>query len=106
MNGYNLRLLEAYKTQKKWKNWNSVHGVYELSFKIEDLRENSYRGDYVIYDNTGNNPIEITRSIRSLLKSTANGNVSFSNGRVTIIGDFSKVGSQVFFNPLETSYEN
>jgi hypothetical protein len=30
MNGYNLRLLETYKVQKKWKNWNKIHGVYEL----------------------------------------------------------------------------
>ena len=48
MNGYNLRLLETYKVQKKWKNWNKVHGVYELSFAVGDIRE--YRNcEYTIY---------------------------------------------------------
>ncbi|ADB81735.1 hypothetical protein CC31p239 [Enterobacter phage CC31] len=105
MNGYNLRLLETYKTQKKWKNWNKVHGVYELSFAVGDIRE--YRnGEYTIYDGTGNNPIELCRSMKSVLLASMNGNVSFSNGCVTMIGDFFKSGSQVFFNPLEEQYEN
>lgn len=106
MKGYNLRLLETYKTQKKWKNWNKVHGVYELSFAVEEIREYSFSSGYIIYDCAGNNPIELSRSMKSVLSSMMNGNVSFSNGCVTMIGDFFKSGSQVFFKPLEERYEN
>lgn len=82
MNGYNLRLLETYKVQKKWKNWNKVHGVYELSFAVGDIRE--YRnGEYTVYDSNGNNPIELCRSIKTILLASMNSNISFSNGCVT-----------------------
>lgn len=109
MSGYKLNLLKEYKVQKKWKNWNKAHGVYELTFFLAHLKE-FYDGTYTLYDNSGNNPIELDRSISNLLTAIDKGNVSFSNGYVTMIGEFQKYGSQVFFVPINKElskvYEN
>lgn len=105
MNGYKLKLLEEYKVQKKWKGWNKTHGVYEITFFRTHLKE-YHNGTYTLYDCSGNNPLELDRSISNLLAAVEHGNVSFSNGYVTMIGEFQKYGSQVFFKVMDKAYEN
>ena len=98
--GYSLTLLEKFDKQPKWKGWTREHGLYEIEFSLYEVKNYSFRNtEYTIYDQRDNNPIELNRNVLDWMKATDLGNIVLKNGRVTMIGHFSKSGSQVFFNP-------
>lgn len=96
-----LTLLKEDDVQKSWKNYTRVHGVYALSFSIDELRQHYDNTTSVIYDN---NHLWIRTDITKLLKSLFIGNVQLDQKQIRIIGKFVKIGKVVLFEPLEEQF--
>lgn len=96
-----LLLLEKDKVQKKWKDYKSIHGVYELFFHPDELITYWNSSTWV----QGGADIRLSLDISAIFKALPLGNISIdSNGEIRMVGRFIKIGSSVFFEPLKEKH--
>ncbi|AWD90398.1 hypothetical protein KNT87_gp171 [Erwinia phage Cronus] len=101
----NLTLLKADDVQKKWKNYNRVHGVYSLVFSVNEIYEFS-RSDIIYINNVAgaNGDVQLRYGIEALFKAMFIGNLALDGKSIRLLGRFVKVGQVVLFEPLTEQF--
>lgn len=99
----NLVLLKADDVQKKWKGYTRTHGVYALTFGINEIYD---AGDFFYVTKVKEEPrdIQIRYGLGALFKALALHNLQLDGKTIRLLGKFVKIGSTVFFEPLTEQF--
>lgn len=104
---YNVIILEEFKKQPKWKGPQFAKGIYALRIRIDEIKT-AYAGKDPDYCHGHGVFAQFTthlkRGTRPWIQAASIGNITFDDPYVTIIGQFEKNGSDIFFVPETEKY--
>lgn len=102
----NLVLLKADDKQKVWKNYTRTHGVYALTFGINDICEIGYPTSFFYVRNVAGVPedVQLRSGMEPLFKAMFLHNLVLDNKNFRLLGRFVKIGSNVLFEPLTEQF--
>lgn len=108
---YYARLIEKFQKQPKWQGPQFDKGIYALRLPLADIKvslfstnANYIHGEFAPFNQF---TTHLTRCTKTWIEAMREGNITFDDPYVTIIGHFEKQGTKFYFIPeTEVHYDS